>query len=269
MQNAPTPDLRILHVQNISPHEEHDSQRSAPLVERIRQAQMFTNPPIVAPMDDENYVLLDGANRYHCFCELGYEHILVQVAPYESGFVELGVWQHIIAKWSQEALIEAIKGLPNIRLRMGWNTKAVAQVLTREGTVIAIDAPAETVEQRNATLCEVVRIYQRNAALHRTVMTDTIKLWQLYPEAIALVLFPDYRPEDIIAAARYQAFLPPGISRHIIQGRALRLMYPLATLYDKTVNLEAKNEALQEWMRQRLANRSVRYYAESTYQFDE
>ena len=269
MQNAPIPDLRILHVQSILPHEEHDSQRSAPLIERIRQAEVFTNPPIVAPMGDDRFVLLDGANRYHCFCELGYEHILVQVAPYDSGFVELGVWQHIIGKWSQDALIEAIKGLPDVRLKMGWNTQAVAQVLTRDGTVIAIDAPVENVEQRNATLREVVRTYQRNAALHRTVMTDTIKLWQLFPEAVALVLFPDYRPDDIIAAARYQAFLPPGISRHIIQGRALRLIYPLALLREPTVSLEAKNDALQAWIRQRLANRSVRYYAESTYQFDE
>jgi hypothetical protein len=35
------------------------------------------------------------------------------------------------------------------------------------------------------------------------------------------------------------------------------------------VKLRDKNEALQSWVQQKLANRQVRYYAEATYQFDE
>ena len=91
----------------------------------------------------------------------------------------------------------------------------------------------------------------------------------LYPDAIALVLFPPYNAEDIIAAAEHQAFLPPGVSRHIIQGRALKLNYPLHYLENMETSLEEKNQHLQDWIREKLANRSVRYYAESTYQFDE
>ena len=63
MQNAPIPDLRIVPVTCVHPHEEHDTQRSQPLMERIRQADLFTNPPIVSPMDEHNFVLLDGANH--------------------------------------------------------------------------------------------------------------------------------------------------------------------------------------------------------------
>ena len=47
--SAPPPDLRILHTDSIHPHEEHDSQRSGPLIEQIRNAQYMINPPIVAP----------------------------------------------------------------------------------------------------------------------------------------------------------------------------------------------------------------------------
>lgn len=269
LHNAPFPDLRILAVEKIYPHEEHDSQRSQPLIERIRQAEWFTNPPIVAPIDGDKFVILDGANRYHCFCHLEYPHLLVQVAAYDSGFVELGVWNHIISQWDQTALLERLRKLPNIEFKSGWDGDAAAQLLMRNGRVLAIHAPAHTLHERNATLREVVRIYQQNAVLHRTVMTDTIKLWQLYPDAVALVLFPEYGADEIIASAREKAYLPPGISRHIIQGRALKLNYPLAALRDKTAGLDAKNEALQEWVRERLANRSARYYAESTYQFDE
>jgi hypothetical protein len=269
LHNAPFPDLRILAVEDIYPHEEHDSQRSQPLIERIRQAEWFTNPPVVAPMSDETFVILDGANRYHCFCHLDYRHLLVQVAPYDSGFVELGVWNHIISQWDQTTLLERLRKLPDIEFKSGWDADAAAQLLMRNGRVLAIHAPADTLQQRNATLREVVKIYQQNAVLHRTVMTDTIKLWQLYPDAAALVLFPEYSPNEIIAAAREKAYLPPGISRHIIQGRALKLNYPLAALRDGEAPLEEKNATLQAWVRERLANRSARYYAESTYQFDE
>lgn len=268
-RTAPVPDLRILPVENVHPHEEHDSQRAAPLLERIRQAQLFTNPPIVAPMNDTDYVLLDGANRYHVLCDLGYQHILVQVAAYDSGFVELGVWQHIIANWDADELLSYLSNLTSVTVKQGWDENAIAQVLLRGGMTYSIYAPSETVEQRNAALRDVVGIYQRRAVLHRTALTDTLRIWHLYPDAIALVLFPEYQPEDIIAAAQYGAYLPPGISRHMIHGRALRLNYPLKTLLDTTTSIDAKNTDLQNWLRERLANRSVRYYAESTYQFDE
>jgi hypothetical protein len=268
-QNAPFPDLRILPVSHIFPHEEHDSQRSIPLIERIQRAEWFTNPPVVAPIDAENFVILDGANRYHSFCHLGYPHLLVQVAAYDSGFVELGVWNHIIGQWEQSVLLDHLRKLPNITFKSGWNQGAAAQLLMRNGRVLSIHAAAQTLQERNATLRQVVRIYQQNAVLHRTVMTDTLKLWQLYPDAVALVLFPEYSPDEIIGAAREKAYLPPGVSRHIIQGRTLKLNYPLALLRDTSVSLAEKNEVLQAWLRERLANRSVRYYAESTYQFDE
>jgi hypothetical protein len=138
-----------------------------------------------------------------------------------------------------------------------------------DGSVLAIHGSNETIRERNKTLCKLVDVYRYQAILNRTAVTDPTIIWRLYPEAIALVLFPPYEAEDIIAAAQHQAFLPPGVSRHIIQGRALRVNYPLAFLRDNETSLEAKNKHLQEWIRNKLAARSVRYYAESTYQFDE
>src|SRR5690242_20639126 len=87
--NAPTPDLRIVLTESVHPHEEHDSQRSVPLIDQLKRAEFITNPPIVAPVDDtEHFVILDGANRCYSFHHLGYTQILVQVIAYESGYVE-------------------------------------------------------------------------------------------------------------------------------------------------------------------------------------
>ncbi|MGJ3240481.1 MAG: hypothetical protein ACFE0Q_17365 [Anaerolineae bacterium] len=269
-KDAPPPDLRIVAIDHIHPHEEHDPQRAMPLIERLHEAEYLTNPPIVAPMGDKgHYVVMDGANRTYCFKELGYQHLLVQVAPYDSGYVDLGIWQHIVSDWSEAEFHAMLYQVPGVTINRGWDYTSVAQILMHDGAVLSVHGSNETLTERNRTLSKVADVYRHEATVNRTAVTDPTIIWRLYPEAIALVLFPPYKAEDIIAAAQQQAFLPPGVSRHIIQGRALRLNYPLEALRDTHITLEQKNEQLQTWIRKKLAMRSVRYYAESTYQFDE
>ena len=135
--------------------------------------------------------------------------------------------------------------------------------------MIVCAASSATLHERNAALRQVVSVYQQNARLHRTALAAPTELWPMYPDATALVIFPPYAPADIMAAAREHAYLPPGISRHIVHGRAIRVNYPLDSLRDAQTPLDRKNANLLTWMQHKLANRQVRYYAEATYQFDE
>jgi len=263
------PDLRIIPVKDIYPHEGHDVQRAEPLIERIRQADTLTNPPIVAPMDDERYVILDGSNRYHSFKALGYEHLLVQITPYDGGAVELDVWQHIVSHWERVYFINAIQDLDGIQLDNGWNQNALVRIYLRDGIVLSVMADVDSVIERNAKLCDIVEIYKSSAKLFRTAHSEPDEVWTYYPQAIALLQFQHYQPHDIIEAATLDAYLPAGVSRHIIQGRALMLNYPLASLKDETATLEEKNNVLQEWVKSRFDRRAVRFYAESSYQFSE
>ncbi len=267
--DAPQPDLRIVLTETLHPHEEHDSQRSRPLVERLATETVVINPPIVAPMGASQLLVLDGANRFHAFSHLGYPHILVQVAPYESGHIELKTWRHIVCDWQFDALSENINQLDDIQLHDGQHNSAIAHIIGRDEQVYALLSPVENTHERNAALRQVVRVYQQNATLQRTALAEPSEIWQLHPTAIAIVEFPHYQPADIIAAAKFKAYLPPGISRHIIQGRALKVNYPLDVLRDPTVSLGEKNEQLQAWIQRKLTNRQIRYYAESSYLFDE
>lgn len=267
--DAPPPDLRIVPTDSLQPHEEHDSQRAMPLIERLRSEEHVINPPIVSQMGHDHYVILDGANRFYAFSHLHYPHILVQVAAYDGGYVELRTWRHIVSRWNAAQLMEQLHGLSQLEIQDGQDARAVAHILFRDGRKVAVCSAVENTHERNAALCEIVRVYQRNAMLHRTALSEPADIWPLYPEAFALVVFPMYQPADILAAAQYQAFLPPGISRHIIHGRALRVNYPIAKLRDASVSLADKNAQLQRWMQEKLSKRHVRYYAEATYQFDE
>jgi len=267
--NAPPPELRIIPTSAARAHEEHDSQRSSPLVARLRKAEVIINPPIVAPMDQNQYVILDGANRCYSFGELGYPHLLVQVASYEGGYVDLDTWSHVVSDWDADSLLAAFDASEDMTLHEGQDKDAIAHIILQDERVIAVNHPVQTTHERNAALRHLVSIYQQNATLYRTAIPEPADIWPLYPNANAIIVFPKYLPGDIIAAARYNAFLPPGISRHIIHGRALRVNYPLETLRDQYMSLDEKNAHLQKWTQEKLAQRNVRYYAESTYQFDE
>lgn len=265
---TPIPDLRILPVTAIYAHEDHDEQRAKPLLETLAKADVLTNPPIVAPMDNENFVVLDGANRFYCFRQLGFDHLLVQVVDYDSEFVHLGVWQHILSEWEEEAFLQCLHPIDGIHLVDGWTSNAIAHVLMRHGQVYGVLATDETRASRNRVLREMVTTYRQRARLNRTASSEPQAIWPLYPNAFSLVLFEEYQPHEIIAGAREGAFLPSGVSRHIISGRALQLHYPMALLREDR-DLASKNRLLENWIQEKFASRQVRFYAESTFYFNE
>ena len=274
------PDLRIVPVDSLVPHEEHDAQRSGPLVERIRGSGVWLNPPIVAPLGDGRYVILDGANRHFALTALGYPHILVQVVDYESEAVKLETWQHVVSGLSWFDLLRRIRQIDGLRVEadelLGARV-ALAQrmslaylVLGDEGTYLLSAARAEaSLAGRNHLLRQVVNSYKTAGILNRVTTDRLTAARSLYPDAVAIIVFPHYEPVEIVVAARDEAYLPPGITRHLIQGRALRLNYPLEILRDTETDLVQKNKDLKQWLQVRTAEKRVRFYAESTYLFDE
>jgi len=62
--------------------------------------------------------------------------------------------------------------------------------------------------------------------------------------------------------------LPAGSTRFTISPRALHVNYPLEELAAEK-SLEEKDNKLQEWLQKKLETKSVRYYEEPTYLFNE
>lgn len=265
--SAPPPHLRIVEIDAVLPHEPNDAQRSLPLVERLRNADSFTNPPVVGAIADGQYVLMDGANRHTALKQLGFAHILAQVADYDSAYVGLDVWQHVLVGWDAAGLVTALRGITEISLGESADEQAMAKALLRDGAIHGINLRADSAK-RNTALRRVTEAYHQRATLYRTPLTAPEQIWQLYPDAFAIMFFPRFQPRDIIDAALRRDWLPPGVSRHIIHGRALKLNYPMSRLRENAP-LDIKNRDLDAWMRAKLEARSLRYYAESIWNFDE
>ena len=271
-----TPDLRIIPIENAIPHEHHDGQRLDKLVKRLKTEDTLISPPVVATLDDERFVVLDGANRITALARLTYPHCLVQVTPYQLPHTELQTWFHAVTGMQTaelETLLHAIPGLETESLDPMHARAAlarrvlVAYYVRPNGRVVTLKG-GQTLRDQNRLLNKIVSTYLKVGTLNRTNSQNVEELNVLFPQLAAVIVFPNYKPVEILELASEGARIPPGITRHIIHGRALRIKYPLEAL-SSPIPLAQKNDTLQEWLRHKLANRQVRYYQEATFIFDE
>lgn len=271
------PDLRVVPAAELLLHEQHDAQRSEPLLQRLRADGVLKNPPIVAPIrGEQRYVVLDGANRVTAMQALGIAHVAVQVVDYEDAELVLDTWHHLVkgvGAGQFRALLEAVQG---VEIERADAAHARAQLARREilafveyldGEVWSLRASGD-LHQRTARLNAIVDIYKVRGRIFRANTDHLPSLLPLYDDVAALVVFPRFAPAEIIDLARVGARLPAGITRHLIPRRALRINLPLALL-GSGASLAEKNAWLADWLKQKMASRTVRYYHESTFLFDE
>src|SRR5690606_36079922 len=100
-----------LPIESVILHEDHDVQRSLPLVERLRATGILRNPPIVMPLTDgsNRYMVLDGANRVMSLMEMEFPHIVAQVVQASDPNVNLQTWNHVVWGMKSSTLLSALK----------------------------------------------------------------------------------------------------------------------------------------------------------------
>lgn len=275
------PDLRILPLNLLVEHEYNDAQRTAPLARRLEAEGLLKNPPIVAPIGsgDPRFVVLDGANRSTALASLGYPHILAQVVRYEEPTVLLTTWHHLLSGMPPEEFTDCLRtvdGVDMVSIDYLHARAALARreclmyVMRSDGVVFVArpKVPGLFVHEQNKLLNDLVDTYKDRCALHRA-MTDSLdEAKAMYPDLSGVVVFPRYDAFEVQALARDGELLPAGLTRHLIQGRALRVNYPLSELKSDEL-LESKNMRLREWVRRKMSSKEVRFYGETTYLFDE
>lgn len=275
------PDLRIVEVDRLVPHEQHDEQRSRPLVTALKSAGVLKNPPIVTPLaphdpNERRFVVLDGANRSTAAKLAGLPHMMVQVVRYDDPGVRLTTWHHALVSYPREAIEKLLSELPGLAQQCG-NPLAARATLARREAIAMIDTGGQCytlhggadVRQQNELLNRVVDSYRDRTRFHRVVSESLADAQEHFPSVTALVVFPHFERAEILQLATSGARLPAGITRHVIPWRALRVNVPLERLADATQTAEAKTEWLHEWLQEKVLARSVRFYEESTVLFDE
>lgn len=271
------PDLRVVPVAELLLHEQHDAQRSAPLMQRLRAEGVLKNPPVVAAIPGEGrYVVLDGANRVTAMQALGIPHVAVQVVDYEDAELILDTWHHLVLGIGAAELKGMLRTVQALTIEPAEAGHARAQLARREilafveyldGEVWTLRAAGD-LHQRTRCLNEIVDLYKAQGRIFRANADHLPSLLPFHDDAAALVVFPRFVPAEIVDLARVGARLPAGITRHLIPRRALRVNLPLAMLGD-AASLSEKNARLAAWLKDKVASKAVRYYHESTLLFDE
>jgi hypothetical protein len=270
------PDLRFLPAGQVIPHEEVDPRRVERLAERLRIDGRLKNPPIVAAVPDSDlYVVLDGANRSLALKQLGAGHIIAQVVHYGQPGLVLDTWYHVVSGMGLGEFEAALEQIDRLRLLPVTLQQARELLATNEAAAYIVSAdqvriicPRAACERDLPLLKEIVDTYRGKADIHRASNDDWSLQAPYYPHITALVIFPQLRPVDILSAARNGERVPSGITRHIIPNRAVNTYFDTRVMLADW-SLEAKQQWLKEWLMERMASNAIRFYAESTFSFDE
>ena len=208
---------------------------------------------------------------------MGIPHIIVQViAPTDQG-LRLNSWNHVVWEHNPIRFMKNLAGISGLHLALNpgsilkpdiYQTSYLAVLNNCRSRKYQLETETMDLRTRVQLLNNVVDCYKERGRLDRTSTEDVNFLRQTYPSFCGLLIFPDFSLHDLLTLSGEGYLLPTGITRFTISPRALHINYPLTELLsDKPI--EDKNELLRVSIQEKINRKSVRYYPEPTYIFDE
>jgi len=276
--------LRVAPLSQVVPHEHYHARRVDDLTARLLADGRLINPPIVA-QQGEKFVVLDGATRLTAMRQLNFPYVVVQVVDLDPDKaqhkIELTSWNHVLFGGKLADLLAALRDVPGLRLAPVLLDNAGREELSGDtlGSLTTADGESFVLEtlSRSAVamdelwlhvLNDVVECYGQWGNVERTLSSDVLGLRTQFPNFAALVTFPRFTPQMILAIAAQGRTVPAGITRFVIPGRILRLNVPLEKLVADEP-LAAKQAWLDDLIREKLHARQVRFYEEPVVLLDE
>jgi hypothetical protein len=258
MSDAPI--LRVVPLFRIQEHEEIDPLRVERLIARIADDDIQVNPMVCVEAHGGELVLLDGATRTAALRGLGLEHAVVQIVlPHQ---VKLETWHHVVRNCQPDEVLERISDATGI---------AVTEVNAEPKVHLTNEKQFSVVGQRisdNATLGILVASYIGHWTVNRVIDPSIQSVGWRFADWTAIVQFPSLTVEDVMSAAIGKDLLPPGITRFLINDRALRVNVDLALLKADRSE-EEKQDALDSLLEVRAGEGRIRRYEETVVILDD
>ena len=261
MNTAPeTPVLRVVPLNLIRRHEEIDPLRVERLAGRIEADGIQVNPMVCFEAETGELVLLDGATRTSAMRGLGLEHAVVQIV--DDSHIELETWHHVIRQCDRNELLTSIREQEGVALTDVVDAPLVHLSDERRFSIIGEGV------SHNAALGSMVHGYLGHWPVSRVTDPTTEAVAWNFPDWSAVVEFPTLTVNDVIKAAVDGDYLPAGITRFIVEGRALRLNVDLGLLRSSATRDE-KQEALDTLLEERAHAGRIRRYEETVFILDD
>ena len=153
------------------------------------------------------------------------------------------------------------------KLKHTENGDLLCQVQFNDGSVFAVHAH-KNLFQRIEDLKNITNTYKGSQYMDRVSYTNLEHLKNNYPNFCALIVFRKITKDELVLVTQKQKKIPSGITRIILPKRALRINVPLDILRFDT-SIEQKNHWLQKRINDQIKDKSIRFYHEPTFLFDE
>lgn len=266
------PELHIVGLDDVVLHEDPDMERVARLVDRFSADGILKNPPVVGRSKGHRRVVLDGANRVTALRKLGYSHVLVQEMDLFDPGLSLETWHHAVEGLPAEKLLDHAESIEGVTLSPsdrdpGEDPSHIARFRFPDGTSIGVQGAAN-LDERVVQLHSLTKSYHRFAQFDRVSYTNLDDLKRNYRNFTALLSFRPFTLEDLQDLTHWDRRVPSGVTRILLPKRALRFNLQLEMLR-AGLSLEDKESWLQQTILEKVADKSIRFYREPTFFFDE
>ncbi|MFC1499794.1 hypothetical protein ACFL6T_02100 [Candidatus Zixiibacteriota bacterium] len=267
------PEMQIVSMDDVVLHEDPDSERVAQLIERFSVDGVLKNPPVVARVEHANkFIVLDGANRITTLEKLDIPHVLVQVVDLTDASLVIDCWHHAVEYLTSDMLMAEVELINGVSVQEGSHIdledeSILCRLIFTDGEHLLLRGSSDLIG-RVGQLQAFTRIYHRFAYFDRVSYTSIDHLRQNYRNFTALVSFRGYSKDDLRTITSHSVRVPSGITRVLLPKRALRFNLRLDTLRSG-LTLEEKQVWLKETIRSKVADKSIRFYREPTFMFDE
>lgn len=263
-------------MKDIMLHEATENIRLRNIYNRISKSKYLFNPVIVGRQDDE-LILLDGANRYGSLKSIGCKLILAQVIDYRSRSLRLENWNHLVYDFKINRLkaycykagleyshVGYAHGLEEIETHFHY--LLAADIEAEENIIIKLPADLRSLVKH---LDAITRLYFRKYDFDRSESDIKFSELRKYTRRNGtLVVFPSFKKHHIVEIANSSYRLPAGISRHKIVNRVLHVKYEIRKLKEDK-DLKSKQNELKKLLTSKIDKNKVRQYQESVIVFDE
>lgn len=266
------PQLHIVGLDEVVLHEDPDMDRVARLVDRFSADGILKNPPVVGLSKGHRRIVLDGANRVTALRKLGYSHVLVQELNLFDAGLTLNTWHHAIERLSAEELMDHAASIPGVTMveeeaRPVDTLPELARFHFPSGRAVSLQG-AKGLDESVIQLHSLIRVYHRFAYFDRVSYTNLEDLSRNYRNFTALISFRAFTLEDLQELTHWDRRVPSGVTRVLLPKRALRFNIQLEMLR-AGLSIEEKESWLQQTILEKVADKSIRFYREPTFFFDE
>jgi hypothetical protein len=277
------PDIRLVPVNELFFHEDPDEERLLGLVSRLGAEGILKNPPIVAETDSAyRYIILDGANRVTALIKHNFTHIPVQVVNLGDPRLTIECWHHAVERYDKLFFEQSIANFGSIELvpakpvRLNgeddingnnWDQDTLCRLVFADGTGLYARGDGD-IYARVDKLKKITDLYLHTSLSDRVSYTNLTHLKSNYPEFRTLLLFRSFTKEELLQIVLSGRKLPAGVTRVLLPKRALGLNIRLEFLRS-SLTLEEKNHWLSELIHKMVLNKTIRFYQEPTFVFDE